>query len=74
MNDTSGTEPPDPTKLAPNPDSERTRQVTAAGYTAGVSAVVALVTLLYEPSWPVAFGVAAVAAMVAVVCFCMLKH
>ena len=55
-------------------DSERTKQVLATGWTAGVFAVVACATLLYEPTWPVAFGIAAVAAMVAIVCFCMLRQ
>jgi hypothetical protein len=57
-----------------SPDSERTKQVTVAGWTAGVSAIAALGTLEFQPSWPVAFGVAAIAAMVGAVCFCMLRR
>ncbi len=54
-------------------DEERTKQVTVAGYTAGVSAFFAVGGLTLQPTWPVAFGVAALAAMVAVVCYFILK-
>ena len=57
----------------PNADGERTKQVTVAGWTAGISAVLALTTLEGNPSWPAAFGVAVVMAMVAVVCHFILK-
>jgi hypothetical protein len=55
-------------------DGERTKQVTVAGWTAGISAVAALGTLEMQPTWPVAFGVASIAAMVAVACYCILKR
>jgi hypothetical protein len=57
----------------PNKGSERTRQVRVVGWAAGVSAAFAVVTLSMQPTWPVAFGVAAVEAMVAVVCCCILN-
>jgi len=54
--------------------SERTKQVTVAGWTAGVAAVAALGTLSVAPDWPVAFGVAAISAMVAAACYFILKQ
>jgi hypothetical protein len=57
-----------------NDDAERTKQVTVAGYTAGVSAFFALGCLGVSSSWPTAFGVAAVSAMVAVTCYFILKR
>jgi hypothetical protein len=70
----------DPGEQAPkvevNPDleSERTKQVSTAGWTAGLSAFFACVTLSQAPTWPMAFGVAAVAGMVAVVCYFILHR
>jgi hypothetical protein len=54
--------------------SERTKQVSVAGWTAGFSAFFACIALSQSPTWPMAFGVAAVAAMVAVVCHSILKR
>jgi dipeptide/tripeptide permease len=51
---------------------ERTKQVSVAGWTAGLTAFFACCTLAESPTWPMAFGVAAVAAMVAVVCYFIL--
>jgi dihydrodipicolinate synthase/N-acetylneuraminate lyase len=56
-----------------NVDEERTKQVIAAGWTAGLSAFFALGALAASPTWPVAAGVTAVVAMVAVVCYFILK-
>jgi hypothetical protein len=55
-------------------DAERTKQVTVAGWTAGLSALFALGAVGTSPAWPTAFGVAAVSAMVAVVCYFILKR
>ena len=63
-----------PFKLDLNNNAERTAQVKVAGFTAGISAVVALWALVENSSWPLAFGVAAVAAMVAVVCYFILRQ
>ena len=72
MNET--TQPSLPTDTKSNDETERTKQVTVAGYTAGVSAFFALCAIASSPSWPVAVGVSAVAAMVAIVCFFILKR
>ena len=65
--------PPDPEADASR-DSERTKQVTVAGWTAGVSAFFALLAVGQTNTWSAAFGVAAVMAMVGGVCFLMLKR
>ena len=70
-------EPPQlspPTGPDKNAAAERTKQVTVAGWTAGVTGFFALGSLAGSPSWPVAFGVAAVMAMVAGVCHFILKR
>jgi hypothetical protein len=54
-------------------DGERTKQVTVAGWTAGLTALFMCISLSQSPTWPMAFGVAAVAAMVSVVCYFILK-
>lgn len=56
-----------------NADSERTKRVTAAGWTAGLSAFFIVGALTANASWPMALGLIAVAAMVAAVCYFMLK-
>jgi len=61
------------TEADKNLDGERTKQVTVAGWTAGVSAFFAVGALVASPAWPVAMGVTAVVAMVAVVCYFILK-
>jgi hypothetical protein len=53
---------------------ERTNQVTTAGWTAGVSAFFAVGAMAAKPTWPVAVGICAVAAMVAVVCHGILRR
>lgn len=53
---------------------ERTKQAGAAGWTAGLSAFFAMATAAAEPTWPVAAGITAVAAMVSVVCYLMLRR
>ncbi len=60
-------------KEAKNAEGQRTEPVTVAGWTAGVSACVALTTLSASPTWPMAVGVMAVAAMVAAACYFILK-
>jgi hypothetical protein len=55
-------------------DTERMKQVTVAGWTTGLSAFFALGALATSPSWPVAFGVAAVSAMVGTACYFMLRR
>ena len=60
--------------MAANRESERTKQVTVVGWTAGVSAFFAVTVLMEQPSWPTAFGVSAVALMIALVCYFMLKR
>jgi hypothetical protein len=55
-------------------DEDRTKQVSAATNTAGLSAFFALIALTFQPTWPVAFGVAALAVMVTVVCYLILKR
>jgi hypothetical protein len=55
-------------------EAERTKHVTAVAWTAGVFAVVAGCTLINAPTWPVSFGIAAVAMMVAFICGCILKR
>jgi len=57
----------------PPPESDRTKAVTAAGWTAGLAALFLTGMLTANPAWPVAFGATAIAAMVATVCFFMLK-
>ena len=47
---------------------ERTKQVVAVGWTVGIAAFLAVGALATNPTWPVAVGIAAVAAMVAFVC------
>jgi hypothetical protein len=54
-------------------ESERTEQLKVAGWTAGVSALAALGTLSASPTWPTTIGVTAVAAMVAVACYFILR-
>jgi dipeptide/tripeptide permease len=65
----------DTTQQSPESDAakERVNRVSTAGWTAGLSALFACIVLGNSPTWPVAFGVAAVAAMVGVVCCAILK-
>lgn len=72
MNEPSPVAPPAEPKN--HGEEERTRQVRVAGWTVGVIAVASAMTLNNEPTWPVAFGVTAIAAATAVVCCCILKR
>jgi len=74
MGKTETTGQPPKTEAAQELDSERTKQVTVAGWTAGLSAFFGCIALSQAPTWPMAFGVAAVAAMVAVVCYFILQR
>ena len=60
--------------VAGNREAERTKQVVATGWTAGMSAFFAAGVLMLQPSWPTAFGVSVVALMIALVCYFMLKR
>lgn len=55
-------------------DSERTKQVTVAGWTAGLSAFFIVGAMSVNTGWPMAIGCVAVAAMVSVACYFMLKQ
>jgi hypothetical protein len=72
MNDQ--TQPPPPAQPNQNRESERTKQVTVVGWTAGLTAFFCAGTLINAPIWPVAFGVAALAAMVTVICCFILRR
>jgi hypothetical protein len=63
-----------PVDAAQNVAEERTNRLSTVGWTAGLSALFACVALGSSPTWPVAFGVAAVALMVAVVCVAIIKY
>ena len=67
-------QPPSPGEPSKNADAERTKQVTVAGWTAGVSALFAAGALINQPTWPVAIGVAALSAIVAAVCCFMVRR
>ena len=65
------------TKASPFPpctDSERTKQVSSVSWTTGIFVIFASITLINAPTWPVAFGVAALAVMVTIICGFMLKR
>ncbi len=53
---------------------ERTKHVTAAAWTGGVSAFFLVGGLTTNPTWPVAVGVTAISAMVATVCYFILQQ
>ena len=59
MSDDSQSNPK--TESASNRDAERTKQVTVLGWTAAFSVLFAGITLTNAPTWPVAFGVTAIA-------------
>ena len=61
-------------KGAKNVERDRTKQVIIAGCTACISAFMAFWALVFKPVWPMAIGVIAVAAMVAIICYSMLKR
>jgi len=72
MNEITESAPPRIEK-SQSADSERTKQSRIAGWTAGLSAMFALGALSTSPGWPTAIGVAAVSAMITVVCQTILK-
>src|SRR3954468_5906216 len=54
---------------------ERTKRVKSIGSTVGCAALFAVIALASSPSsWPMAFGVAAVATMVTLVCYGLIKQ
>ncbi len=53
---------------------ERTKQASIVGWTGGLTAFFAVGALATNPTWPVAIGVAALAAMVAFICCGILKR
>jgi len=55
------------------PESDHSKALVAAGWTAGMSALFITGALTTNPTWPVAVGAVAIAAMVATVCYFMLK-
>jgi hypothetical protein len=65
--------PPKISATAPCTDSQRSKQVSTAGWTVGMFAIFGCCALINQPTWPVAGGVAALAAMVTAVCIFMLK-
>jgi hypothetical protein len=61
--------------IEPDGDAERTKQIVVAGWTTGVFAVVAGITLVNVPTWPVAFGIATIATMLTVIfCYVLKKN
>lgn len=72
MNETTQ---PDPTGNASSntPGTEWTKRMTTAGWLAGFTAFFAITAVAGRPTWPAAIGVSAVAAMVAFVCYLILK-
>ena len=54
INDTTEQSPK--SEVGQSLDSERTKQVTVAGWTAGLSALFACCALGNSPTWPMAFG------------------
>ena len=70
--------PPPQTSAASQPEvelaRERTRQALIAGWTGGLSVFFAAIALGTAPTWPVAMGVTALAAMVAVICYAILRR
>jgi dipeptide/tripeptide permease len=72
MSDSAAT--PAPTQPDVEIARERTKQASIAGWTGGLSAFFAVGALATNPTWPVAVGVAAVAAMVAFICYGILKR
>ena len=63
-----------PVDAAQSLAEERTNRMSTVGWTAGLSAFFACAALGSSPTWPMAFGVAAVALMVAVVCVAIMKY
>ena len=73
MNELSEVLPVAPTELELS--KERTKRVKSIGSMAGYSAFFGVAALATSPgSWPMAFGVTAVAIMVTVVCFGLMKQ
>ena len=55
-------------------EKERTKQMSTAGWTAGTTAFFGFNAVALSPTWPTAFGVAAICAMVAFVCLRIIKR
>ena len=72
MNDT--TPQPPPTDPAKGSEPVRTKLLRVARWTASVSACFALGALCVQPAWPMALGVAAVAAMVGIVGYFIVRR
>ena len=72
MNDPN--QPASPTSAAQDLAESRANRMSTVGWTAGLSAFFACGALGNSPTWPVAFGVAAVALMVGVVCVAIMKY
>jgi hypothetical protein len=67
-------QPSSPTAAAQELAKSRADRMSTVGWTAGLSALFACCALGNSPTWPVAFGVAAVAFMVGVVCVAIMKY
>jgi hypothetical protein len=61
-------------KEAANQDRQRTKQIIIASSTACIVAFMSLWALVFKPVWPMAVGVASVAAMVAIVSYVVLTR
>jgi CHASE2 domain-containing sensor protein len=70
MNDTI---PPPTERKATNAERERTKQIIIASCTACIVAFMAFWALVFQPVWPMAIGVVAVAAMAATTYYILLK-
>jgi hypothetical protein len=53
---------------------EQTKRVHAVGWTAGLTAFFSVGAMTRDPTWPMAAGVAALALMVTLVCFAILRR
>jgi hypothetical protein len=67
-------DPTSPEALAAQAQAERTKRVHAVGWTAGMSAFFLAGGLTASTTWPMAIGVVAISAMVAVACYFMLRQ
>ena len=65
--------PPELAKQAMEEATKRAK-VTAAGWLAGIAMLGALAAVNQSPVWPTAFGAIGIAAMVAVVCYFILRQ
>lgn len=72
MNETSETSPV--TQPEVELARERTKQASIVGWTGGLSVFFAVGALATNPTWPVAIGITALAAMVTFICYGILKR